>query len=64
MNGVVKLTDGEEKVLDILKKKSNATIKMIYVLAKAVTFDGDRMPSGPIKPATSNGDAFIPLSSP
>ena len=29
MNGVVKLTDGEEKVLDILKKNPNATIKMI-----------------------------------
>lgn len=29
MNGVVKLNDGEEKVLDILKKNPNATIKMI-----------------------------------
>ena len=29
MDGVVKLTDGEEKVLDILKKNPNATIKMI-----------------------------------
>ena len=29
MNGVVKLTDGEEKVIDILKKNPNATIKMI-----------------------------------
>lgn len=29
MNVVVKLTDGEEKVLDILKKNPNATIKMI-----------------------------------
>ena len=29
MNGVVKLPDGEEKVLDILKKNPNATIKMI-----------------------------------
>ena len=29
MNGVVKLTDGEEKVLDILKKNPKATIKMI-----------------------------------
>ena len=29
MNGVVKLTDGEETVLDILKKNPNATIKMI-----------------------------------
>ena len=29
MNGVVKLTDGDEKVLDILKKNPNATIKMI-----------------------------------
>lgn len=29
MNGVVKLTDGEEKVLDILKKNPNAIIKMI-----------------------------------
>lgn len=29
MNGVVKLTDGEEKALDILKKNPNATIKMI-----------------------------------
>lgn len=29
MNGVVKLTDEEEKALDILKKNPNATIKMI-----------------------------------
>lgn len=29
VNGVVKLTDGEEKVLDILKKNPNAIIKMI-----------------------------------
>ena len=29
MNGVVKLTDGDETVIDILKKNPNATIKMI-----------------------------------
>ena len=29
MNGVVKLTDGEEKVIAILKKTPHATIKML-----------------------------------
>ena len=36
MNGVVKLTDGEEKALDILKKNPNATIKMISLSVRTI----------------------------